>query len=61
MTKIMNNYNIKINSEFPPQVISKKLDKLFDTFTIIENIIEDKYTKDVSKDPYKGTILEGKD
>ena len=34
------NYNIKIKSEFPPQVISKKLDKLFDTFTIIENIEE---------------------
>ena len=56
------NYNIKIKSEFPPQIISKKLDKLFDTFTIIENIIEeDKYTKDVLEDPYKGTILEGKD
>ena len=56
------NYNIKIKSEFPPQVISKKLEKILDTFTTIENIIEeDKYTKDVSKDPYKGTILEGKD
>ena len=56
------NYNIKIKSEFPPQVISKKLDKIADTSTIIESITEeDKYTKDVSKDPYKGTILEGKD
>ena len=56
------NYNIKIKSEFPPQIISKKLEKILDTFTTIENIIEeDKYTKDVSKDPYKGTILEGKD
>ena len=55
------NYNIKIKSEFPPQVISKKLDKIFDTFTIIENIEENEYTKDVLEDPYKGTILEGKD
>ena len=55
------NYNIKIKSEIPPQLKSKKLDKIASTSTIIESITEDKYAKDVSKDPYKDTILEGKD
>ena len=34
------NYNIKIKSEFPPQIISNKLDKVSDEFTVIETIEE---------------------
>ena len=33
-------YNITIKSEFPPQVIEKKLDKVSDEFTEIETIEE---------------------
>jgi len=33
-------YNITIKSEFPPQIISNKLDKVSDEFTVIETIEE---------------------
>ena len=33
-------YNITIKSEFPPQVIEKKLDKVSDEFTVVETIEE---------------------
>ena len=32
------NYNIKIKSDFPPQVLLDKLKKIVDTFTIIESV-----------------------
>ena len=55
----LNLYN-QNNDQFL-RIPNSKFEATYNKSISVRNIIEDKHTKDVSEDPFKGTILEGKD